>query len=169
MKFAVRNLLLSLSVIALALFVVPSAHAQKNDPPSGKFGIGAYVASGIPGIPVPSGLSGTYAINSDMQVGSYLSLAVASSDGASATTFLLAPYFRYLFNSTASPYVQGGFSVITGGGSTTAGIFLGGGLSYYMSEHFGVHTDVDIIDVEFSPSSVVFGWANLRAGMMWFF
>ena len=160
----VTNLRFFASCFMLMALVLP-ARAQKNEPPSGQFGVGIYAATGA-----PSGLEGTYAISENMQVGTLFSLGLSSGGGESSTTFLLAPYFRYLFSSAVSPFVQGGLSIISSGGSTNAGIFMGGGLAYYLSRRLGIHADVDIIDVTFSnPSILAFGWSNVRIGLDWFF
>ena len=149
----------------LVFSTVSTAYAQKNAPPSGQFGLGVEVSSsGSPG-----GISGTYAINRNMQVGTYFSLGIASANGVSATTFGLMPFFRYQFESVVSPYLQGGFSIFSQGGSSVSGMFVGGGLAYYFAQTFAVHADVDVLTIAFSPSATFFGWAYTRTGVMWFF
>jgi hypothetical protein len=152
-----RFFAVSSAIVAIAL---SPAHAQKNEPPSGQFGVGIYAISTT----LPSGLEGVYAISQGIQVGSELSLLV----GNGTSQFLLSPFVRILFNSKVSPFLQGGFAIYSNGG-TSSGLFMGGGIAYYLNHEIGLHADVDILDVVFSPSSVTFGWAVVRGGADWFF
>jgi hypothetical protein len=158
MRHITSSLILSIIVF---VFSITSARAQKDDPPSGQFGLGFYVATGGGG-----GLDAIYAINKNVQVGTIFNLDVTSPG---STTFQLSPLFRYQFNSTISPFVGGGFSILVANSQTYAGLFLGGGLAYYFGTHFGIHTDVDIIALRFSPSLINFGWTSVRMGGEWYF
>jgi hypothetical protein len=161
MLLRLKNLCFFAAFFAITSLVISPAHAQQNDPPSGQFGLGLYVASGGAG-----GLDAIYAINKNVQVGTIFNLGVSSPG---FTTFQLAPLFRYQFTSTVSPYLGGGFSILVQNGNTYAGLFLGGGLAYYFGTHFGIHTDVSIIALQFSPSVINFGWTTTRVGGEWFF
>jgi hypothetical protein len=161
---------LSILCIVLVLFTsivlfIPAAHAQKNDPPSGQFGVGVYAIS----TSLPSGLQGTYAINQNVQVGTGFSFSATSGFGTTGTTYLLSPFARYLFNSTVSPFVQGGFQLLGNAGHSNTGIFIGGGVAYYLNHEIGVTAGVDILNLFFSPSSTNFGWSIVRVGADWFF
>ena len=156
-----KNLCFFAAFLAITILAVSSAHAQKNDPPSGQFGLGLYVGSEGGG-----GLDGVYAINKNIQVGTVFDLGVSSPG---STTFELAPFFRYQFTSTVSPFFQGGFSIVVANSQTEAGLFLGGGIAYYLGTHFGIVTDFNLLTVIFSPSFINFGWANARVGGIWFF
>jgi hypothetical protein len=156
-----KNLRFFAAILALTAIAIPSAHAQSDNPPSNQFGLGFYVATGGAG-----GLDAIYAINKNVQVGTIFNLDVTSPG---TTTFQLSPLFRYQFNSTISPFVSGGFTILVSNGQTAAGLFLGGGLAYYFNTHFGIHTDVDIIGLRFSPSLINFGWTAVRVGGEWYF
>ncbi len=149
------------------LFVLSAslAYGQKNAPPSGQFGLGVYAITSN----LPSGVEGTYAINENMQAGAQTSLAVVSAGGASSTLFLLSPFFRYQFPSTVSPFVQGGMQILSGGGGSNFGIFLGGGVAYYINQTIGVNAGIDLLNIFFSPSVTTFGWSVVRVGADWFF
>lgn len=153
-------LFLSLAI----LFQAASASAQKNAPPSSQFGVGI-LTGGSGGA---SGLEGVFALNQHMQVGTLFGLQLQSGGGESSTTLEFAPFFRYQFVSTVSPFLQGGLAIVSVGGTSSSGMFLGGGLAYYIAETFGIHADVDILSVGFSPSLITFGWANGRVGVDWF-
>jgi hypothetical protein len=153
-------------MVTFTVFFVPLAHAQKNDPPIGQFGIGVYA---INSLIIPSGLEGVYAFNPNVQVGSEVSLGVTSAGGASATKFFIGPFARYLFASTVSPFVQGGLQILTGTGSQT-GIFLGAGVAYNINHEIGLHASVDVLNIAFTnPSVTTFGWSIIRADADWFF
>ena len=141
-----------------------SAFAQKSAPPSGQFGVGIYQSASA----LPSGVTLDYAMNHNLDLGTYLGLLVQSG-GGTATTFGLAPYIRYSFHSTVSPFIQGGIAVIGGGGTSTFGIFMGPGLAYYLDSHFGVHAEFDFLGIAFTdPMGVGFGWGSTRIGLQWF-
>ena len=143
------------------MLTISPAHAQKNEPPSGQFGMGIYASNFY-----PSGIEGIYAVSENLQVGSELGLRV----GTGNTIFLFAPFVRFQFSSKVSPFIQGGFNIADYGGAANAGLFFGGGLAYYLNRTVGVHADVDIINVTFTaPSSIFFGWSIVRAGADWFF
>jgi hypothetical protein len=161
MLLRIKNLCFFSAFLAITVLAGSPAHAQTNDPPSNQFGLGFYVGSGGVG-----GLDGVYAINKNVQVGTIFNLGVSSPG---FTTFQLSPFFRYQFHSTVSPFLGGGFSILVSNGQTFAGLFLGGGLAYYFATHFGIHTDVDIIAVRFSPSLINFGWTTVRIGGEWYF
>jgi hypothetical protein len=156
-----KNLCFFVAFLAITALAISPACAQSNDPPSGQFGLGFYVATGGGG-----GLDAIYAINKNVQVGTIFNLDVTSPG---FTTFQLSPLFRYQFSSTISPFVSGGFSILVSNGQTYAGLFLGGGIAYYFGTHFGIHADVDIIALRFSPSLINFGWTSTRVGGEWFF
>jgi hypothetical protein len=160
-----NNLRFVVTFLTLMILAIPSAHAQKNEPPSGQFGLGVYAITSN----LPSGLAGTYAINPNLQVGSDISLTVVSAAGESSTLFLLSPFVRYQFPSTVSPFVQGGFQILAGGGGSNFGIFMGGGVAYYLNHQIGVNAGVDILNIFFSPSVTTFGWGVVRVGADWFF
>ncbi len=171
-------------LLTLMVLFIPSAHAQKNDPPSGQFGVGVYAIS----TSLPSGLQGTYALNQNVQVGTGLSLGITNTNGVSATTILVSPFFRYLFNSTVSPFVQGGLMILSKPtytyttvpssnsvstnvtNNTITGIFLGAGVAYYINHEIGVTAGVDFLNAFFGTgSTTTFGWGIVRVGADWFF
>ncbi len=158
-------LLSSVAVFAAFLFFNALAFAQSNEPPSGQFGLGLFTGSAV------GGISGTYAVSRNMQVGTAFTLGITSVGGGSATTFGLAPFFRYLFDAPISPYVQGGFSIAsTPELNTTFSLAFGGGLAYYFNRTFGVEMSLDVLDIAFTnPSAVTFGWEYTSAGVVWFF
>ncbi len=160
-----KNLGFVAAFLSLMAIAIPSAHAQKNEPPSGQFGLGVYAITSN----LPSGIEGTYAINQNLQVGSGISLLLTSAGGGSSTTFMLSPFVRYQFQSTVSPFVQGGFEVLAGSGTSNFGIFMGGGVAYYLNRQIGVNAGVDILNLFFSPSVTTFGWGIVRVGADWFF
>jgi hypothetical protein len=149
-------------LLVITLFPVSRAAAQHNDPPSKQFGVGIYASTFT-----LSGVEGTYAISPNIQVGTLLSFNVASGGGTGS--FLLAPFFRYLFPSSISPFFEGGIAIQSGGGATASGLFLGGGIAYYLSHAIGVHAGVELLNLLFSPSGVSFGTSNLLIGADWFF
>ncbi len=111
-----KNLRFAATLLTLTALAIPSAYAQKNEPPSGQFGVGIYAISTA----LPSGLEGVYAISQNLQVGSELSLLV----GSGSSQFLFSPFVRILFTSKVSPFLQGGFAVYSNGG-TSSGMFMG--------------------------------------------
>ena len=162
-----RTILNTLCLVVVASLIMLATHSTiraQNAPPSRQFGVGVF--SGNTG----GGLTGTYAIDRQLQVGTYFALGVTSGGGASSTTFDLSPFVRYQFQAAVSPYIQGGFSIISGGGQTNFGLVFGGGLAYYFARTFGIHADVDILSILFTnPSLIGFGWNSTRIGAMWFF
>lgn len=149
----------------LTFFYSSNAAAQHNDPPSGQFGLGVYAIS----TSLPSGLEGTYAINQNVQVGTGFSLSVNSGIYGSGTVILFSPFARYLFSSSVSPFLQGGLQVLSVASSSNVGIFLGGGVGYYLDRKVGVTAGVDILNTFFSPSGTAFGWGIVRVAADWFF
>jgi hypothetical protein len=160
-----QQLRIAAFLFLLTLLVIPSAHAQKNDPPIAQFGLGVYAITST----LPSGLQGTYAINQNLQVGAGFSFGNASARSTSTTTILFSPFVRYLFASTVSPFVQGGLQFYSVGAHSNTGLFLGGGVGYYLNHEVGVTAGVDILNLFFSPSSTNFGWGIVRVGADWFF
>ncbi len=146
--------------VLLVAIAVSTAHAQKNDPPSAQFGVGIYGITNF----LPSGFEVTYALDSNLQVGSDLSLSISASVGS----YLIAPYARYLYNWVVSPFVQGGLQLYSQPGSTQAGIFLGGGVAFCINHQINLHGDVDIVNLFFTPSTTV-GWFVFRLGADYFF
>lgn len=158
------------SIFIVGLLIVISgsfAFAQKNAPPSGQFGIGIYSVNSLITEP-PGGMTFTYALSHSMQLGSYFGLDVASGDIGSLTEFTLKPFFRYMMEAAVSPFFQGGMNVITSGGTTGVGLFFGGGLAYYLSQTFGIHAEMDVMQIGFSPSGIIFGFSNVKAGVEWY-
>ena len=157
----VRRFGAALLLMALA---VSSAHAQKNDPPSGQFGVGFYFITNY----LPNGLDVTYALDSDIEIGSSLSLSISNS----VATYLVSPFARYLFPELfpgiVSPFVQGGLQLYSVGTGTQTGIFLGGGAAYYISHEIGIHGDVDIFNLMFGSSGTT-NWFVFRAGADYYF
>jgi hypothetical protein len=164
-----RNIISTLCFVLVASFIMLATvstigRAQSNEPPSRQFGVGVFTGT------TGGGLTGTYAIDHHMQVGTYFALGISSGGGASETVFDLGPFFRYQFPSVVSPYIQGGFLIQTAGGQTNAGLVFGGGLAYYFARTFGIHADVDVLSFTFTtPSLFGFGWNSTRIGAMWFF
>jgi hypothetical protein len=165
-KFLLVCSVLLLLVLSLAS---SSTYAQKNDPPSQQFGVGIYEASPS-GLNAPSGISGAYALNRNLQIGSYLAFGVVSGSGVTTgTVFEAAPFIRYQFDGAVSPFVQGGLGIIAPFvGSTVGGMFLGGGLAYYFDHTLAIHADVDLVIIGFNTSAILFGWDQSRLGIMWF-
>jgi hypothetical protein len=169
----VKNLRFFVAGIFLMALAISPAIAQKNDPPSGQFGAGIYALS----TSTPSGLEGIYAFSQNVQVGTELSLGITSSSGVSITNVVFEPFFRYLFTSTVSPYVQGGFTIVSTSGSsfpgtntTTTGIFIGAGVAYYLNHNIGINGGVDVLNLSFSsPSTTIVGFGIVRVGADWFF
>jgi hypothetical protein len=153
------------AAILLMALTVTSAHAQKNDPPSGQFGVGIYLITNY----LPNGFEVTYALDSDIEIGSALSLSISNSVG----TYLVSPFARYLFPELfpgiVSPFVQGGFQLYSVGSGTQTGVFLGGGAAYYISHEIGIHGDVDIFNLMFGSSGTNLGWFVFRIGADYFF
>ena len=160
-----KNLCFLATFLVFSVLAVSSAFAQTNEPPSGQFGLGVYAISSS----LPSGIEGTYALDQHLQIGSGMSLGVLSSGGRSSTLFSLNPFVRYQFQSKVSPFVQGGFEVLAGNGGANFGIFLGGGVAYYINHSVGVNAGIDLINILFSPSVTAFGWSIVRVGADWFF
>ncbi len=160
-----KNLGFCVAFLSLTVFTISPVHAQKNDPPSGQFGVGVYSIRSS----TPSGLEAVYAINQNIQVGSELSLSVTSSGGASVTTILFGPFARYLIPTTVSPFIQGGLQVLSTGSTSNTGVFLGAGVAYNINHEIALHAGVDILNVYFSPSSTTFGWSFIPADADWFF
>ena len=150
--------------IAFVLLTNSSAYAQKNDPPSGQLGVGVYAIS----TSLPSGLEGTYALNQNLQLGVGLSVAI-NSGIYGVNAILFTPFIRYLFTSTVSPFIQGGFQLFSAGGTSNTGLFIGAGVAYYLNHEIGVNAGVDIVNTFFSPSGTSFGWGIVRVGADWFF
>src|ERR1700733_9094400 len=127
----------------LMAIAVSSAHAQKNDPPSAQFGLGIYAITNS----LPDGFEVTYALDSNMQIGSELSLSISNSVGS----YLISPFARYLFSDLfpgiVSPFIQGGLQLYSPGDGVQAGIFLGGGAAYCLNHQVGIHGDVDIFNL----------------------
>ena len=155
-----------LAAFATLLFIiVPSAHAQKNDPPSGQFGVGIDLITNY----LPNELAFTYAMDSTMQFGCgfFLSLSAGSSG-----TYLVTPFVRYLFPELfpgiASPFIQAGIQLYSPGAGTQVGIFAGGGVDYCINHQINVHGDVDIVN-SFPGSSGITDWFVFRLGADYFF
>lgn len=157
------------SIIIVSLLIVFSgsfAFAQKNAAPSGQFGIGIYgLNSWLP--EPPGGMTFTYALSHTMQLGSYFGLDVASGDIGNLTEFTLKPFFRYIIDAAVSPFFQGGMNIISAG-TTGVGLFFGGGLAYYLNQTFGIHAEMDVMQIGFSPSGIIFGFSNVKAGVEWY-
>ena len=94
----------------LMVIFVSSANAQKNDPPSEQFGVGIYGITNF----LPSGFEVTYALDSTIQVGSELSVAISASVGS----YLIAPFVRYLYDWIVSPFAQAGLEPLFAGQAT---------------------------------------------------
>ncbi len=158
-----------LSVLLVLCVCHQTAQAQRtSSSPSGQFGLGLYVQSAT-GLDAPGGVSMTYAINRNMQVGSYLALLVLSG-GGSSTLFELEPYFRYMFNGAVTPFVEGDLLVLSAGGGTDVGIGFGGGLACPISPAFTVNFDMTLFAVAFTNGGgIEFGFSNVKAGGEWFF
>jgi len=162
----IKNLCFLAGLLAITSLAISPAHAQKNEPPSGQFGIGVYSVRYW----TPSGLEAVYAINSSAEIGSELSLGVAGGGGGgSTTTFLIAPFARFSFPATVSPFVQGGLQVLVGGGGSNVGLFLGGGVGYNINHTISFNAGIDLLNIFFSPSFTTFGWSVIRADADWFF
>jgi hypothetical protein len=155
-----------LSVILLAL--TSSVHAQSKMP-SNQFGLGFFLEPGL------GGLSGTYAISHNIHVGTFLSLGVGSVNGTSnPTTFLFAPFFRFMFPGAVNPFVEGSLQVQGSGAGgesqTDVGIGFGGGIAYGISQNFDVDFDLGLIGVGFTHGgSFSFGFSNVGVEGKWFF
>ncbi len=149
----------------LITLAASSAHAQKNDLPSGQFGVGIYLITNY----LPNGFEVTYALDSTLQVGSQLSLSLSAS---SSGVYLVSPFARYLFPDLfpglPTPFVQCGVQLYSPGTGTQAGIFLGGGIAYCLNHQINLHGDIDILNV-FLSSSGVTDWAVFRIGADYFF
>jgi hypothetical protein len=158
-KFIVATFAVLMAILA------SSAHAQKNDPPSGQFGLGIDLITNY----LPDELVATYAVDSTMQFGAgfYLSLSAGSSG-----TYLISPFARYLFPELfpgiASPFAQGGVQLYSPGTGTQVGIFVGGGVDYCINHQINVHGDVDIVN-SFPGSSGITDWFVFRLGADYFF
>lgn len=151
--------------IAFLIFHSSIATAQKNDPPMQQYGVGVYAITSS----APSGIEGTYAMSPNMQFGSLFTFGLRSGNIGGKTQYLIAPFFRYLFTSSVSPFVQGGISISSLGGGSTSDLFLGGGVAYYLNHEIGVHAAVDLITLFFSPSGIGFGTNTVVVGADWFF
>ena len=158
LKHVLRLFLIS---FAFSIFTTHGVRAQKNEPPSGQPGIGVYASTYL-----LSGVDFTYAISSNMQAGSLFTLSAGSGGGG--TNFLFGPFFRYQFSGTVSPFVEGGLVVQGNGGATSSGIFMGGGFAYYLNRTIGMHAGVELLNLLFSPSGVVFGFNSLIIGADWY-
>lgn len=162
-----KNLRFVVAFIILGFFAITSTRAQTNQPPSGKFGLGIYASNAF-----PSGLVALYALSPNLEVGSMVSLSNTSGGGFTGTTFLLGPFVRVLFPTSVSPFVQGGFQIISRPAptGTTVGLFLGGGVAYYINHEIGLHAGFDLLDISFSnPSTTTVGWGVIRGEGDWFF
>jgi hypothetical protein len=150
---------------ALMAISASSAYAQKNDPPSGQFGLGINLITNY----LPDELVVTYAVDSTLQFGTgfYLSLSAGSSG-----TYLVSPFARYLFPDLfpelASPFVQAGIQLYAPGAGTQIGFFVGGGVDYCINHQINVHGDVDIINA-FPGSPGITDWFVFRLGADYFF
>ena len=144
----------------LMVIFVSSANAQKNDPPSEQFGVGIYGITNF----LPSGFEVTYALDSTIQVGSELSVAISASVGS----YLIAPFVRYLYDWIVSPFAQAGLELYLQPGNTQPGLFLGGGVAFCLNHQINLHGDVDIVNF-FPGSSGVTDWFVFRLGADYFF
>lgn len=160
-----RAILLSVFVFLLA---GTTLRAQSHTP-SHQFGLGFFLEPGT------GGLSGTFAVSHDIQVGTFLSLGVGSVNGNSnPTTFLFAPFFRYVFAGAVNPFVEGDLQVqgasVGGESQTDVGIGFGGGIAYGISQNFNVDFDLGLIGVGFTHGgSFSFGFSNVAVEGKWFF
>jgi len=164
MKLHIKIFCFFAAFIVVTAVAISTAKAQKNEPPSGQFGFGVYASEDF-----SCGVDGVYALSPNLQIGSLLSFNVRSGGGNSSSLFLLGPFVRILASSKVSPYFEGRFMLFTGSGNSNAGLFLGGGLAYYLNHEIGVHAGIDIINLYFSPSFTIFGLTSFLAGADWFF
>jgi hypothetical protein len=159
-----RTFIVAAFAVLMAISAFP-AHAQKNDPPSGQFGVGIDLITNY----LPNELAFTYAMDSTLQFGCgfYLSLSAGSSG-----TYLVTPFARYLFPELfpglASPFLQAGVQLYSPGVGTQVGIFAGGGVAYTLNHQINVHGGVDIVN-SFPGSSGITDWFVFRLGADYFF
>ena len=156
---------ITILLFALLLACTTTIYAQSKMP-SHQFGLGLYADPAGTGLGLPGGVSLTYAISHDMQVGSALGLDIVSG----GAKFAFAPFFRYLFSGNVNPYLQGAFGLVARPGTTDAGFLLGGGLAYGVSQNFMLNLNLNLLTAVFTNGGgVEFSFSNVSAGGSWFF
>lgn len=164
---------ITLMLGALALIGASKASAQAGIAPSSQLGIGIFTGGNFTG----GGASIQYAINPSFQLGLALGIAGESADGNSVTNYATEIYGRFILEGTVNPFIQAAFrrfSRETSSGTTTVtatgnALSAGFGLEYFLNRNAGVFAMIDVIDINFDPSSTGFGFNNGRVGVEWFF
>jgi hypothetical protein len=158
-----KFLVTALTLVALVSSAAVTASAQG---PASAFGVGASVGW------FGNGGHLVYAVQSNLHLGTQFGLRV--SDGNTDLTF--APYGKYLFTSSSglSPYILGQFYVSSqsanGSSTSSTGLTFGGGIEYFVSKHFGVFGQINVLDLPFSPegSKAAFGILSPAIGVEFF-
>src|SRR5690606_12679775 len=95
-----------------------------------------------------------YAISPGFHIGSNLGLNITSpAVGDGVTTITIEPYARFLFEGTVNPFLQAGISIASASSTTTTGLYVAGGLEYFITRNVGAYGFVGILDLPFEDGS----------------
>jgi len=151
-------------VLALGVMMIGATNvfAQGGVAPSSQLGIGVSTA----------GAQIQYAISPGFHIGSNLGLNVTSpAVGDGVTTIIIEPYARFLFEGVVNPFLQAGISIQSASSTTNTGLFVWGGLEYFITRNVGLWGGLQILNLPFEDGSTKLFGVTQRgaAGVEWFF
>ncbi|MEO5929835.1 MAG: outer membrane beta-barrel protein [Candidatus Kapaibacterium sp.] len=171
----IRSLLPTL-ILGVFLLGAVTASAQRGTPniaPDKQFGIGVFTGGSFTG----GGITGQYAISPSLQLGVALGVQGSSANSTTVTNYNTEIYGRFLFEGNVNPFLQATFGRtsqdFTSGTVTTTttsnSLAVGFGLEYFFNHNVGVQAMVNVVKLNFDPSSTEFGFGSGRVGLEWYF